>query len=415
MVDRLWLRKLLQKHSSDVRFKKYEYLRSKYPVLQDKALVLAPMVDQSDLPFRILCRNYNTNLCFTPMIHAKMFHEKEGYRQKFWDVINGTPPEDRPLVVQLCGSEKEHLHYTVKSIIQSGTVDCIDLNCGCPQTIAKRGNYGAFLLEKNGGDLVVDVIQYLVQEFGNQIPISVKVRILPTGLEDSFQLYKRLVDAGISMLTVHGRNRFQKGRDTGAADWSAIKQVVDLFGDRIPIIANGSISNLDDVCECLELTGVDGVMSSEAILEYPALFTETNVKATNWKRTGPSRLQLAREYTALGIKYPPDKGGQGNGIKCMRGHFHHIFHGDLWERIDIRKTIAYAKSHEVLVNICDEIELEQKKNCSVVEDEKLEWYMRHRVERSKRNRDDEDTCELTSCDALNEDVDESISKIARLN
>jgi tRNA-dihydrouridine synthase len=267
-IDRQWLVKLLQKHSSDPRITPYyEELHAKYPTLKNKALVLAPMVDQSDLPFRLLCRNYGTNLCFTPMIHAKMFQEKQGYRKKFWSFVNGTPPEDRPLIVQLCGSDVPSLLYTMKFIMSSpGGVDGFDLNCGCPQTIAKRGNYGAFLLEKDDGDLVVDVVRKLVKEVGDTIPISVKVRILPTGLDDSLKLYTRLVEAGASMLTIHGRTRFQKGLMTGKADWDAIKKVVELLGHRVPIIANGSISNLDDVRTCLEYSGVDGVMSSEAIL-----------------------------------------------------------------------------------------------------------------------------------------------------
>ena len=79
------------------------------------------------------------------------------------------------------------------------------------------------------------------------------------------------------MLTVHGRTRLQKGLKTGHADWDAIKQVVDLLGHRVPILSNGSISNLDDVVECLQVTGADGIMSSEAILEYPAVFTGEEV------------------------------------------------------------------------------------------------------------------------------------------
>jgi tRNA-dihydrouridine synthase 1 len=382
-VDRQWLLKLLKKHSSDPRLVPYyAELHEKYPILKDKALVVAPMVDQSDLPFRLLCRNYGTNLCFTPMVHAKMFHQKEAYKKQFWSYVNGTPPGDRPLIVQLCGSDTSSLIYTIRYILSSkGSVDGFDLNCGCPQTIAKRGNYGAYLLEKEDGNVVVDVVKKLVEEVGQEVPISVKVRILPSGVEDSLKLYKRLVDAGASMLTIHGRNRMQKGLKTGKTDWDAIKQVVELFGDKIPIMANGGISNLDDVRECLEYTGVDGVMSSEAILEYPALFTDTNTEAVGGKRTGPRRMQLAKEYLETADKHPPQLGGQGNGIKCVRAHIHKILHEDLTGRNDLRQNIALAQDHDELRTYFNDIEELNKVEEHSVESEGLAWYMRHRIPR----------------------------------
>lgn len=259
-------------------------------------------------------------------------------------------------------------------------IDGFDLNCGCPQTIAKRGEYGAYLLEKDKGDAVVNVVKELVAELGHLIPISVKVRLLPSGVEDSLKLYRRLVDdAGVAMLTVHGRNRMQKGLRTGKADWDAIKKVVDTFGHKIPIIANGSIGNFDDVRECLAHTGADGIMSSEAVLEYPSVFTETGTAAVGGKRMGPGRLALAREYLRMCEKYPPEAGGQGTGIKCVRAHLHRMLHPDLKGRDKLRDMIAYAKEYHVLDKACDDIQEKQNLDKHLVEDEALAWYMRHRV------------------------------------
>ena len=244
------------------------------------------------------------------------------------------------------------------------------------------GNYGAFLLEKDNGDEIVDIVSHLVKEVGHLIPISVKVRILPSGVEDSLKLYGRLVDAGAAMLTVHGRTRLQKTYKTGHADWDAIKRVVELYGHRIPILSNGSIANLDDVRACLDHTGVDGIMSSESILEYPCVFSETGTIAVEGKRTGPPRLQMAREYLKYHEKYPNNKGGKGTGMKCIRAHFHHILHADLHKFTDVRTAVAYGKDIEAFEKACDDIQRYQEAEGHVPSEETLSWYMRHRVEKS---------------------------------
>lgn len=306
-IHRQWLQELLKQHNNPTTPQD----------LQDKALVVAPMVDQSDLPFRLQCRRYGANLCFTPMIHSRLFQENDKYRAKF--VCDQLPASDRPLVAQLCGPDPYVIVQTAKEI--APYVDAIDLNCGCPQNIAKRGLYGAFLLEEE--ELLLSLVRELVQQFPDK-PICVKVRLLPTGLEDSLKLYEKLVDCGIAMLTVHGRNRHQTNYRTGPADWEAIAKVVQHLGHRIPILANGMIASLDDVRKCLKATNADGVMSSEAILEYPALFQDEEFHLG--RRTGPSRLQLTREYLDLAKQYPPDCGGQGSGFKTIRVHVHKILH-----------------------------------------------------------------------------------------
>lgn len=334
------------------------------------ALVVAPMVDQSDLPFRLLCRKHGANLAFTPMIHARLFCEMPSYEEKFWK----TPPaQDRPLVAQFCGGDPQFLVKAAMKIQHE--VDAIDINCGCPQGIARRGKYGAFLLEDP--DQLVKCVTALVKNVS--VPVCVKVRILPTGLEDSLVLYRRLVhEAGASMLTIHGRNRHQKGHNTGKADWDAIRRVVDELGHFVPILANGGISNMDDVRECLRVTKADGVMSSEGILEYPALFSESGTASVGHKRTGPGRLELARQYMEFVHQHPPEEGGQGSGPKCVRVHLHKFLHEELQANPVIRTQVAEAFNVPLLEDALTHLEQFQTKSGHMVETEQMSWYMRHR-------------------------------------
>jgi len=234
--------------------------------------------------------------------------------------------------------------------------------------IAKRGKYGAFLLENEA--LLVSIVRTLTGVL--DIPVTVKVRLLPSGLEDSLNLYRALVKAGASMITVHGRNRFQKGQETGSADWNAIAKVVDIIGQDIPILANGSIANLSDVKSCLRQTKADGIMSSEAVLEYPAMFLGEDIKTIG-------RVQLTNEFLDLCQQFPPDHGGQGSGLKCVRVHVHRLLHADLQTDIISRNKLVLAKSYKEVEDIVKLIKKRQEDNEHVVEKEEASWYIRHRI------------------------------------
>lgn len=244
--------------------------------------------------------------------------------------------------------------------------------------IARRGNYGAFLLEET--DQLLELVCVLTRHL--TVPLSVKVRLLPAATRDesvqkSLALYEQLVDAGVHMLTIHGRTRFHKGVGTGAADWEAIRAAVDLLGDRIPILANGSICSRQQADECLRITAADGVMSSEAVLEYPALFAPTDM--LGGKQRIP-RTALATEYLELCKQYHPDDGGQGRGVKCMRAHVHHMLHADLQERLDVRQILIDSETLEdleLVVRMVQEMHDAQENHDS--EQEELTWYMRHRT------------------------------------
>lgn len=217
------------------------------------------MVDNSELPFRMLCRKYGAEAAYTPMLHSRIFSENEKYRlQEFT-----TCKEDRPLFVQFCANDPDTLLEAARRV--EAYCDYVDINLGCPQRIARRGNYGAFLMDK------LPLIKSLVEKlaFNLCVPVSCKIRIFPD-LQDTLNYAKMLEDAGCSLLAVHGRTRDEKDGKKIRANWNAIRAVKNAL--KIPVLANGNVRHMDDVQHCLEQTGADGVLSAESLLENPALF-----------------------------------------------------------------------------------------------------------------------------------------------
>ncbi|CAM8992782.1 unnamed protein product [Rhodiola kirilowii] len=157
------------------------------------------MVDCSELPFRMLCRKYGADAAYTPMLHARIFSENEKYRSQEFT----TCKEDRPLFVQFCANDPDILLEAAKKV--ELYCDYVDINLGCPQRIAKRGNYGAFLMDS------LPVVKSLVEKLANnlQVPVSCKIRVFPK-LEDTIKYARMLEDAGCALLAVHGRTRDQK-------------------------------------------------------------------------------------------------------------------------------------------------------------------------------------------------------------
>ena len=193
------------------------------------------------------------------MFHSRLFSESENYRRDFFK----PHPEDRPLSVQFCGNDPETLLRAARYV--ENDCDAVDINFGCPQGIAKKGKYGSFLLEKT--ELIRSLVTKLAQNL--KVPVTCKIRCLPSE-EDTLKLAKMIEECGCAMLVVHGRTREHKKQLTGSANWLIIKKIKESL--KIPVIANGGMATYEDCLKCLEFTGCDGVMSSESILEYPALF-----------------------------------------------------------------------------------------------------------------------------------------------
>lgn len=222
--------------------------------------IVAPMVDQSELVFRLLCREYGAQCVYTPMLHSRLMVEKMYHMQRNFS----TTLSERPVIAQLCGNDPSLVLDAAKKL--EPYVNAVDLNLGCPQGIAKKGNYGAFLLDDP--DTIIAIVETLHQKL--QVPVTCKIRILNT-LEKTVNFAKRLEKAGCSLLTVHGRERHENKLLVKYANWDVIKAIKSAL--TIPVFANGSIGCYADIQSCLDYTGCDGVMSSEALLENAGLFS----------------------------------------------------------------------------------------------------------------------------------------------
>ncbi|XXG96687.1 hypothetical protein Hte_002977 [Hypoxylon texense] len=280
--------------------------RAFYESIGSPKFVLAPMVDQSEFAWRMLSRSFLSPaenaklLAYTPMLHARLYEETAKYRESHFEAtrppkpapngsapsptpasssafageplppvpfLDGNPAFDRPLFVQFCANDPEHLLGAAKLV--APYCDAVDLNLGCPQGIARRGHYGAFLQEDQ--ELIYKLINNLHKNLS--VPVTAKIRILDTK-EDTLAYAKNVLAAGASIITVHGRRREQKGHITGVADWQYLRYLRENLPKETVIFANGNILQHGDLERCLEATGADAVMSAEGNLSDPAIFAQ---------------------------------------------------------------------------------------------------------------------------------------------
>lgn len=270
-----------------------------YESIGSPRYIVAPMVDQSEFAWRMLSRSFlpeserRSILAYSPMLHARLFMDGQKYRDSHFQptrssksqitskqhagavtassdlddtpYLDGNQAIDRPLFVQFCANDPEALLAAAKLVAPH--CDAVDLNLGCPQGIARKGHYGAFLQEDQ--ELIHTMIKTLHENL--DVPVTAKIRILETK-EASLAYARNVLSAGASILTVHGRRREQKGHMTGVADWEYIRYLRDNLPPETVIFANGNVLQHGDLERCLDATGADGVMAAEGNLSDPALF-----------------------------------------------------------------------------------------------------------------------------------------------
>ncbi|KAJ1487744.1 dihydrouridine synthase-domain-containing protein [Baffinella frigidus] len=260
---------------------------------------LAPMVGQSETAFRMLCRTRGKGMmCSTEMVDAAGYARSEKYRAQFPFF-----PEDQPLVFQIGGSNPKDLAEAAR--LAAPHCSAVELNVGCPQRCAKKGGYGAFLMDTPEQlASCVEAMAAAIHAANPRCACLVKIRCFEdTGA--TLRLARMLVRAGCQCLTVHGRTRHQGGgARTGKwlANWDWIRNVQEAV--RVPVVANGNIRYHSDLAECLAATaGCVGVMSGCGALKRPFLFAAPS-KPGEDEKGDLARLQAALEYLPLAGRYP---------------------------------------------------------------------------------------------------------------
>ncbi|KAJ6459725.1 t-diRNAhydrouridine synthase [Mycena vitilis] len=251
--------------------------------------IAAPMVNQSDLPFRTLVQRYGATLVYTQMLKPDSLLNDQDYLEfHLRDLTMNPSSPERPVVVQLCGNDAE-------SIVQAGRklqayCDGIDLNLGCPQQVAFDGHFGGYLLGQKDWPVVEEIVSAMSNSF--TVPAAAKLRICHAAPK-TLDLAQRLEACGVSWLTLHARTVSPRKRRHGAADLSQVKRLKDNL-NRVPVISNGNVRVWSDLEENLNATGADGLMVAETLLGNPCLFANHV----------PDPVDISLEYLAICRDYP---------------------------------------------------------------------------------------------------------------
>jgi len=285
--------------------------------LGDFPLLLAPMEDVSDPPFRALCKQHGADLMYTEFISSEGLIRDAAKSVQKLDIYE----YERPVGIQIFGHDIDSMIRTTE-IVERTNPDIIDINYGCPvKKVACKGA-GAGILQ----DIpkMVEMTKKIVQT--THLPVTVKTRL---GWDDStkyiVEVAERLQDVGIEAISIHGRTRKQMYK--GEADWDLIREVKNNPRMRIPVFGNGDITSPEKAVEYRNKYNVDGVMIGRASIGYPWIFNEIK----HFIKTGEhlavptlqQRVLATKEHLRMSIEWK----NEILAINEMKRHYANYFKG----------------------------------------------------------------------------------------
>lgn len=317
--------------------------------LGDFPLLLAPMEDVSDPPFRAVCKANGADLMYTEFISSEGLIRDAIKSRKKLDIFD----YERPIGIQIFGGDEEPLAMAAQ-IVEATNPDLLDINFGCPvKKVACKGA-GAGILK----DIpkMIKLTEAVVK--ATKLPVTVKTRL---GWDDQTknieEVAERLQDVGIKALSIHGRTRTQMYK--GSADWTLIGKVKENPRIHIPIFGNGDISTPEQAVAARAKYGVDGIMIGRAAIGYPWIFNEIkHFMATGEHLPLPSiedRVKVCKQHVIQSVEWK----GAVVGILEMRRHYANYLKGLPGIKEYRGKLVSAANLSEVAA-ILDEIAIQYK-------------------------------------------------------
>lgn len=280
-------------------------------------LLLAPMEDVSDPPFRFVCKQSGVDMMYTEFISSEgLIRDAAKSRQKL-DIFE----YERPIGIQIFGGDIDHMREASEIASLAGP-DLVDINYGCPVKNVVCKGAGSSLLRDI--DKMVKMTEAVVK--ATHLPVTVKTRL---GWDDNsknvYEVAERLQDVGIKALTIHGRTRAQLYK--GQADWALIKEIKRNPRIQIPIFGNGDVDSPEKALNWRHEFEVDGIMIGRAAIGYPWIFREIkHFFKTGEKLDGPTleeRIAVCTVHLQKSIEWK----GPKTGIFEMRRHYANYFKG----------------------------------------------------------------------------------------